>query len=84
MCLPREDSPIFHTMERENGMIRLLFTKALKQMDYLDTFMRTDNYSYILPFDCHGSRFILDFLVYIKSSAHLWTLCICVPYGVIL
>ena len=29
----------------------------------------------------HGSRLGLDFLEYINNPAHLWTVCIGVPYG---
>jgi hypothetical protein len=50
-------------------------------MDKLDLFDRSDGIPSFLLLDGHGSRFEVPFLEYITDEAHLWKVCIGVPYG---
>ena len=62
-------------------MTSTIFGEALEQLNTLEVFPRGNNMKHVLLVDGHGSRFGLDFLQYINDPAHLWTVCIDVPYG---
>jgi hypothetical protein len=53
----------------------------LKYIDDLEVFDRSDGVNPFLLLDGHGSRFEIDFLEYINSPEHKWTVCVGVPYG---
>jgi len=71
----------FIRWNEKGGITSLIFTKALKQMDHLGLFPRTDTCKPMILVDDHDSRFGLDCLEYINNPTHLGILCIEVSYG---
>ena len=65
------------------GINTNILTDILRGLDQLHIFDEARNTG-IRPFllvDGHGSRFGLEFLKYIHTDEHLWTVCLGVPYG---
>ena len=73
--------PCFIRWNEKGGMTSTIFKEALEQLDFLEVFPRANGMKPVLLVDGHGSRFGLDFLEYINDPAHIWTVCIGVPYG---
>ena len=73
--------PCFIRWNEKGGMTSTIFKEALEALDHLEVFPRANGMKPVLLVDGHNSRFGLDFLEYINDPAHLWTVCIGVPYG---
>ena len=66
----------------ESGSITsTILMEALKVMDDLELFPRTDTMKPFLLLDGHGSRLEMPFLQYINNPKDHWVVCIGVPYG---
>ena len=72
--------PCFIRWNEKGGMTSDILTEALKRMDHLELFFRTNNCKQMLLVDGYGSRFGLNLLEYINNTAHLWTVCIGLTY----
>jgi len=73
--------PCFCCCSESGGITGELLTKMLKYIDDLEVFDRSNGVNPFLLLDGHGSRFEIDFLEYINSPEHKWTVCVGVPYG---
>ena len=68
---------------KSGGMTSKILTEILETMDDIGLFCeaRKNGIKPYLLLDGHQTRFELDFVEYIHSNKHPWTVCIGVPYG---
>ena len=79
---PFEELKYFFIRWIPNGSIKSTILKeALEEIDNLGVLPRVNSVKPYLLVDGNGSRFSLDFILYINDPAHEWVVCIVTPYG---
>jgi hypothetical protein len=63
------------------GITATILTNILKTLDKLSIFSRKNGVRPFVLLDGHSTRFDIQFLEYINSPEHRWSVCIGVPYG---